>query len=67
MRNERRIVTVSTVIDGNFGLKNVAISLPSVVSSQGVEEIIDVEMDDNEKEKFLQSAQVLKEAIAEVQ
>ncbi len=66
MRNERRIVTVSTVQDEAFGLKDVAISLPSLVSSEGVEDIIEITMNDREKEKFQQSAEVLKKAINEV-
>ncbi len=67
MRNERRIVTVSTVINESFGLNDVATSLPCIVSANGVEEIIDVEMDKHEKEQFLKSAQVLKNAIEEVE
>jgi|TARA_R100000005_G_C4983079_1_gene192234 L-lactate dehydrogenase len=66
LRNERRIVTVSTVQDEAFGLKDVAISLPSLVSSEGVEDIIEITMNDREKEKFQQSAEVLKKAINEV-
>ncbi|MFN1834632.1 L-lactate dehydrogenase [Balneola sp. MJW-20] len=66
LRNERRIVTVSTVQDGPFGLEDVAISLPSIVSSEGVEEIVEIHMNDEEKEKFIHSAEVLKKAVEEV-
>lgn len=66
IRNERRIVTVSTVQNGPFGLDNVAISLPSIVSSEGVDEIIEIHMSDQEKKDFLESAKVLKKAIEEV-
>lgn len=67
MRNERRIVTVSTVQNGPFGLKDVAISLPSIVTSEGVEDIIEIKMNDDEKERFFHSAKVLKKAINEVE
>ena len=66
LRNERRIVTVSTVQDGAFGLKDVAISLPSIVTSEGVEEIVEIHMSESEKEKFLHSAELMKKAITEV-
>ncbi|MDR9418654.1 L-lactate dehydrogenase [Gracilimonas sp.] len=66
LRNERRIVTVSTVQEGAFGLNDVAISLPSLVSSEGVEEIIEIEMSKVEKQKFDQSAEVMRTAIEEV-
>lgn len=66
LRNERRIVTVSTVQKGAFGLEEVAISLPSIVTSEGVEEIVEIKMSDKEKEQFLRSADILKQAIQEV-
>lgn len=66
LRNERRIVTVSTVQGGVFGLNDLAISLPSLVSSVGVEEIIEIEMDRHEKKKFNHSVEVMRKAIKEV-
>lgn len=66
LRGERRIITLSTVIDGLYGLHDVAISLPSIVSSSGVESVMEISMSETEKEKFLHSAAVLKEAIESV-
>lgn len=45
LRNERRIMTVSRVQEGACGIRDVAISLPSVVERQGVTEIIEAEME----------------------
>ncbi len=65
LRGERRIINLATVMDGPFGLSDVALSLPSLVSDHGVEEVLEVGMSPEEKEKFLHSATVLKKAIAE--
>lgn len=66
LRDERRIIPLSSVIDGPFGLKDVALSMPSLVTLQGIEQVWEPEMDEAEKEKFLYSARVLKEAINSV-
>ncbi|HHP7240127.1 MAG TPA: L-lactate dehydrogenase [Cyclobacteriaceae bacterium] len=64
LRGERRIITLSTVMNNSPGLQDVAFSLPSIVSEQGVEYVLDVDMSDSERDKFHNSAQVIKEAIA---
>lgn len=66
LRGERRIITVSTVLDGPFGVQDVAVSLPSVVSDKGVENVLDISMDEDEKGRFLSSVDVIKKAIDEV-
>lgn len=59
LRGERRIVTVSTVMSGAYGLHDVALSLPTLLSAQGASEVLEVEMSDEEKAGFLRSAAVL--------
>lgn len=63
LRGERRVINLSTVINGPFGIKDVAISLPCLVSGDGVQEILEVEMDEIEKEKFIKSSKIIKNAI----
>lgn len=63
LRGERRVITLSTCIDGPFGLDDLAISLPSLVSENGVEEVLEVTMSDTEKSAFIHSADVIKGAI----
>ncbi len=65
LRGERRIMNLSTVIQGHRDISDVAISLPSLVSAEGVEEVLDVEMDEPEHNAFMRSVTVLKKAIAE--
>ena len=63
LRGERRIITLSTVLNGPLGLSNIATSLPSLVSEYGVEEVLEVNMSKAEKAAFLHSAQVISDAI----
>jgi L-lactate dehydrogenase len=66
LRGERRILTVSRVQKGALGLQDIAISLPAVVDSQGATDVIEPEFDDDEREAFDRSAEVLRNAIASV-
>jgi L-lactate dehydrogenase len=64
LRGERRVLTVTRVQDGALGLRDVALSLPCIVSAAGAVEVIEPEMTDAEREALLHSAQVLRSARA---
>lgn len=63
LRGERRVITISTALNGPFGLSDLATSLPSLVSENGVEQVLEVTMDEVEKAEFHHSADVIKQAI----
>jgi len=63
LRNQRTVFSVSSLIDGYYGLTNVCFSLPTVVDRGGVEEVLRLQLDTVEQEKLRASAQVLKEII----
>ena len=63
MRGERRVLTVSRVLDPEIGLGDVALSLPTVVDVEGAVRVIPPEMDDAERGALERSAHVLRSAI----
>ena len=62
LRGSRRILTVSRVQEGALGLTGVALSLPTVLSPAGAEQVVEPEMTAAEREDVLRSAEVLREA-----
>jgi L-lactate dehydrogenase len=66
LRGERRIITISTPLNGEFGIRDMALSLPCLVSENGIEKILEISMDNEERAAFLKSAGVIKNAIEEV-
>jgi L-lactate dehydrogenase len=66
MRGERRILTVSRIQDDMPGLEGVAISLPTIVGSDGALQVIEPEMNEQERAGLMRSAEVLREAAAAV-
>ena len=58
----RRILTISRVQEGAAGIRDVAISLPTIVGRKGAVEVIEPEMDADEREGLERSAEVLRNA-----
>jgi len=66
LKDQNTIRTVSSVINGKYGLDDVALSLPSIVNSEGVKEIIDITLTDEEQAALEYSAQQLKNVLQQV-
>lgn len=67
LRDEQRVVTVSVLVNElNSALPNVAISVPALVSINGVKKIWLPTMSSSEKAAFLNSASIIKKAIDSV-
>lgn len=66
LRNDRRVLCVSSVMDGPYGLKSVALSLPSILSEDGIVEVLCPQLDDTEFKALKASAEVIQKAIASV-
>lgn len=66
LRDQRSILTVSTLLQGQHGLRDVCLSLPTVLGRAGAERVIDLELDTEEEAALQRSAAVLKEVLASV-
>jgi len=62
LRGERRVLTVSRVQSGVLGLENVALSLPTIVSMDGATQVLEPELDAQERTQLERSASVLRKA-----
>lgn len=66
LKNQNTIRTVSSLIKGNYGIEDVALSLPAIVNSKGVKSIIDLKLTQDEETALRYSAEQLKAILAEV-
>lgn len=66
LRDDRRVLTVSRAQEGAFGLKGVALSLPTIVSSAGATEIVEPKVTEEELQSLKNSADVLRKALQSV-
>jgi len=63
LRGEKRLVNVSSVINNQYGLKDVALSLPTVIGDNGIDKVFEIAIAEEERERLIKSAETLKEAI----
>lgn len=64
--DRRRVLPVSTVQHGKYGIVDVAISVPTVVGRAGATEQLEIELWSKEKMALTQSARVLKQTLDQV-
>jgi L-lactate dehydrogenase len=60
LRNERSVLTISTLLNGEYGQKDICLSVPSVVGRNGVEMIVNAELADQERNELNASAKILR-------
>lgn len=65
LRNEHSILTVSAVVDGQYGAGDMALSLPCIVGNKGLEQIIQIELNEEENDRLQNSIKVLSEVLEE--
>jgi L-lactate dehydrogenase len=63
LRNQNRLLTVSSLIQGFEGIDDVCLSLPAVVNRQGVSRTLNLMLTATEKEQLQNSARVLRQTI----
>ncbi|GAB4120834.1 MAG: L-lactate dehydrogenase [Roseiflexaceae bacterium] len=61
LRNQHTVLTVSSPLQGQYGINGTCISLPSIVGRHGVEEILQLSLTSDELAAFQRSAALLAE------
>jgi L-lactate dehydrogenase len=67
LRDENSVLPVSSLIDDYYGINDVCLSLPCKVNKNGIEQYLRIELSDEEKKKFIHSAQTMKDIINSMQ
>ena len=66
LRGESSVLTVSVRLDGEFGLRDVCLSVPCVVGRRGVSRILETQLTEPERQALNASADVLKRALGQL-
>jgi L-lactate dehydrogenase len=66
LRDQHTVMTVSSTLSGQYGVSDIAISMPAIVGRRGVEEVLNLPLSESELAAFQSSAQTLKDRLAEV-
>ena len=63
VKDEHAVLPVSSLMQGEFGLEGLCLSIPTVVGQNGVEKVVDIHLNNEENEKLQASAKALKDIL----
>ena len=63
VRDEKSILPISSMMNGEYGINDIALSLPAIVGKNGVETKVPIQLNENESAKLLESAKCLKDIL----
>ena len=63
LRNEHSILTVSMLLEGEYNINDICLSVPCVVGKTGIERIITARLSENEQTALKTSAQTLRKVL----
>ena len=63
LRDEDSILTVSSLVEGLYGLNDVCLSLPTIVNAEGIKHVLEVDLSESEKQALIDSGNSLQDII----
>jgi len=65
LRDKKRVLPCSALLDGQYGVKGVFLGVPVVIGAGGVERVLEVELNDEEKGMLAKSIESVKKSVGE--
>lgn len=66
VRDEKSILPVSVMLDGIYGLKDIVLSMPTILGAGGAEGQMPITLNETEQQQLTQSANILQEVIQKI-
>ena len=63
VKDEHAVLPISSLMQGEFGLNDICLSIPTVIGQNGVEKVVDIYLNNDENEKLQTSAKALKDVL----
>lgn len=67
VRDEKSILPISTMIHDEYGIDDIALSMPAIVGGEGVETHVPISLNKQETESLIDSAETLKKVAKELE
>jgi len=67
VRDRKQVIPVATYLDGEYGYSDVTIGVPAIIGKKGVEKIVELDLNDEEKQVFDKAIQSVKSAISGIE
>ncbi len=62
IKDKKMVLCMTAHLNGEYGLKDVYVDVPAVLGARGVERVIELKLNDEERAAFLKSVEVVKSA-----
>lgn len=59
VRDEDSVLPVSAYLDGQYGISDICLGVPSIVGKEGIRKVLEIPLDSEEHKKLINSARVL--------
>lgn len=59
--DQKKMIPCSVMLDGEYGQKDICLGVPCIIGANGIEKIVDIELTEEEKEKFATAANAVRE------
>jgi len=66
LRGRNRVMSVSTLLKGEYGLSDISIGVPVILGKNGVERILELKLNSEAKKQFEESASIIRDTIAKL-
>jgi malate dehydrogenase len=60
LNDQKRIIPCSVFLEGEYGQNDICIGVPCIIGKNGVDSILEIELDNHETEKFNKSADAVR-------
>ena len=67
VRDRKQVIPVATYLDGEYGHSDVTIGVPAVIGKKGIEQIIELDLNEEEKQGFDKGVENVKGAISGIE
>lgn len=58
--DQKKLIPCSALLDGEYGESDICMGVPCIIGRKGIEEIVELSLNDDEKEKFKSSAEAVR-------
>jgi malate dehydrogenase len=60
LNNQNKMIACSVLLEGEYGQSDICLGVPCIIGKNGIEEIVDVQLNDAEKATFAKSAEAVR-------
>ena len=67
IRDTKQVIPVAAYLNGEYGYSNVSMGVPAIIGKNGVEKVIELDLDSTEKEWFKKGIESVKDGISNLE